>query len=481
MSLKNSPAAPAAPLGRQALEDRRLRRLPGRIRADVTGLRGNVSFANRIERAFAAVPGVARAEANPATGRVLVLYDAGAVPERTVLGLLWELEALQRRRTRRRRPGFSAQPPQSAASLLAQAFQPVAAAGLGIAIAVKVALRGQSPRARSEQLHAAAVSLAVTGGYPQIRGTLRRLLGRRVPVDDVLEYAGIAIKGVRESTLGLTADAAESLFEFLEQSGLRRAERLRRRSLRPRGKVHLRLRDGHEIEIPVSELQAGSVIRLDAPASVPADGVIVDGTALVDEWVFTGRLLGSRKMAGEALYLGTTIRHGGVLLKVQATGQWTRLGRMLSAAGRAPRRDGLPLDAVRAIVAAGRFGLIAGAATLLLTRSWRRALAVLAIMNPNTVLAPAIACAGAGAEVATAGGVQVLRRGALDVFRDVDVVILDKAAVLASDIPEISDVVLAADASRDRVLGLAASIVRHAPFSAARPILERALDARSVV
>jgi P-type Ca2+ transporter type 2C len=481
MTVKGGSVPLLPPLGRPALEDRRVRRLPGRIRADVTGLRGSAPFARRIERAFAVVPGIARAEASPQTGRVLVLYDPGVIGEHGVLGLLWELESLQRRRTRRRRTGFGAQPPRSAAGLLAQAFQPVVAACLGIGITLKVALRGSGPLASSERLNAAAVTLAVAGGYPQLRGTLRRTLGRRVPVDDILEYTSIAMKGARESTLGLTADAGESLFEFLEQSALRRAERARRRALRPHGKVRLRLRGGREIEIPVSELQAGSVIRLDAPGRVPADGVIADGTALVDEWVFTGRLLRSRKTAGEALYLGTTLRRGTVVMKVQATGQWTRLGRMLSAAATAPRRDAFPADAARAVLAGGRLGLIAGTITLLLTRSWRRALAVLAVMNPNTVLAPAIACVGAGAEVATGGGVQVLRRGALDVFRGVDVVILDKAAVLASDVPEVSEVVSAGEMPAERILGLAASVARHESFSAARPILERALEAGAPV
>jgi P-type Ca2+ transporter type 2C len=462
-----------------ALEDRRLRLLPGRMRAEVTGLRGNPPFARRIERAFAALPGIARAEASPLTGRVLIVYDGRVIAERTVLGLLWELESLQRRRTRRRRPGFGSQPPTTPGALLAQALQPVAAAGLAFGTALKVAGRGPSPLASSERLTAVAVSLAVTGGYPQIRGPLQRALGRRLPVDQCLEYAGIALKGAREASLGLTADSAEGLVEFLEQSALRRAERSRRRFLRPHGNVRLRLRGGGEMEIPASELQPGSTIHLEAPADVPADGVIVEGTALVDEWVFTGRTLRSRKTVGEALYLGTRLQSGGVLMKVQATGQWTRLGRMLSVAARAPRRDGLPADAVRAIMRAGKAGLVAGFVTLIVTRSWRRALAVLAVMNPNTVQIPAIACGGAAAEVAADAGVQVLRRGALELLRGVDVVVLDKAAVLTAEVPEVADIVAVEGAAAERVLGLAASLVRHQTFPAATCIFERALAAHA--
>jgi Ca2+-transporting ATPase len=474
MSVTLGPAAPA-------LEGRHLRRLPGRIRAEVTGLRGNPLFAARIERAFAAQPGVERAEANPATGRVLVLYDGGVISERTVLALVWELESLQRRRTRRRRPGFGAPPPRTPGLLLAQAFQPVAAIGAAVGSVLKVAVRGPSPRSMSERLNALSVCLAVTGGYPQISIPLQRSLGRRVPVDQFLNYTAIGIKGIRGAALGLTADGAEGLFEFLEQSGLRRAERARRRALRPHGRVRLHLRSGGEMEIPVSELQPGSAIRLEGPVDVPADAVIVEGTALLDEWIFTGRALRTRKIAGEAIYLGTRIQHGAVLARVQATGQWTRLGRMLSAAGRGPRRDGLPAAAVRAILRAGKAGLVAGCATLLLTRSWRRALAVLAVMNPNTVQAPAIACAGAGSEVAAGAGVQVLRRGALDVLRGVDVVILDKAATLAADVPEVADVIAAPGEDAGRVLSLAASLVRHEAFPGTAPIFERALEAHAAL
>ena len=49
--------------------------VPGRMRVEVLGLRGQVELARQIEDAVAALDGVTQAEANAQTGRLLALFD----------------------------------------------------------------------------------------------------------------------------------------------------------------------------------------------------------------------------------------------------------------------------------------------------------------------------------------------------------------------------------------------------------------------
>jgi hypothetical protein len=50
--------------------------VPGRLRVDVVGLRGQTELACKLTDVVASLDGVTRAEANPKTGRLLVTFDA---------------------------------------------------------------------------------------------------------------------------------------------------------------------------------------------------------------------------------------------------------------------------------------------------------------------------------------------------------------------------------------------------------------------
>lgn len=48
------------------------------------------------------------------------------------------------------------------------------------------------------------------------------------------------------------------------------------------------LREGREVEIPVADLRPGDLAVLKSGMSVPADGVVTEGSAALDESAVTG-------------------------------------------------------------------------------------------------------------------------------------------------------------------------------------------------
>jgi cation transport ATPase len=282
---------------------RRIRDLPGRLRAEVKGLRGNPRLAQRAERTLGALAGVRRVEANPLTGRVLILYAPGLTDLHVLLAEVTKLESSRAPRVSSRVQAPSTtlprRPVRGSAFLLAEALQPIVAGALFIGIALKVLLVGHHERAQSERLNALSVLVGTLSGYPQMRRATRRVLGRGTPVGLVAGYLSIGIKGLRESLLGLSADTGSHLFEYLEMSALRRTRRQLNRLLHHHGRARLMLAAGREIHIPVTELQPGELIRVEAGERIPADGVVEDGTGLADESVLTHRRF-SRARAREA-------------------------------------------------------------------------------------------------------------------------------------------------------------------------------------
>ncbi|WP_380282972.1 cation-translocating P-type ATPase [Kitasatospora purpeofusca] len=101
-------------------------------------------------------------------------------------------------------------------------------------------------------------------------------------------------------------------------------------------------RDGTETEIPAEQLVVGDVVLVSAGDEVPADGRIVEASALqIDESALTGESVPAVKDAGTVTaerpgpadqtnmaFMNTPVTHGSGLLVITATGAGTELGKI---------------------------------------------------------------------------------------------------------------------------------------------------------
>jgi Cu2+-exporting ATPase len=87
------------------------------------------------------------------------------------------------------------------------------------------------------------------------------------------------------------------------------------------------LLDGDERRtIPSNQLIAGNLVLVRPGESIPADGILVDGSTSVDEALLTGEATPKPKSAGDALVAGSINLDGVVQLRVATTGADTTLG-----------------------------------------------------------------------------------------------------------------------------------------------------------
>jgi H+-transporting ATPase len=96
------------------------------------------------------------------------------------------------------------------------------------------------------------------------------------------------------------------------------------------------LRDGEWRTLPAEQLVPGDLIEVARGDVIPADGVIVDGSAEADESVLTGESLPVEKQAGDGLFSGTVVSRGAPHGRVLATGQATEFGRTAALTGAEP-------------------------------------------------------------------------------------------------------------------------------------------------
>lgn len=83
------------------------------------------------------------------------------------------------------------------------------------------------------------------------------------------------------------------------------------------------LKDGVEIETPIDNLTVGDIIVCNANGMIPVDGVITQGSALIDQQILFGDIPPLEKRVGEQVFASSTIRSGRIFIRVEKWGAET--------------------------------------------------------------------------------------------------------------------------------------------------------------
>lgn len=80
------------------------------------------------------------------------------------------------------------------------------------------------------------------------------------------------------------------------------------------------IRNGHEIDIPIQQLQINDIVLVRPGEKIPQDGVITEGTASIDESMITGEPLPVTRSVNDFVIGGTIDIDGVLRIKVSRTG-----------------------------------------------------------------------------------------------------------------------------------------------------------------
>jgi Cu2+-exporting ATPase len=235
----------------------------------------------------------------------------------------------------------------------------------------------------------------------------------------------------------------------------------------------------------LSALAVGDVVLVRPGARVPADGVVVEGGADVDESMITGESRAVAKDVEDKVVAGTVAAGGSLRIRVSAVGEGTALSgimRMVAAAQTSASRAQALADRAAAILF--YVALASGAITLVFW--WTQGDREGALVRTATVLV--IACPHAlglaiplviaiSTSLGARNGLLVKDRLALERARELQVVIFDKTGTLTKGQPALAAI---SGADELELLRLAASVEADSEHPLARAIVAGAA-ARGIV
>ena len=96
--------------------------------------------------------------------------------------------------------------------------------------------------------------------------------------------------------------------------------------------------DGEVIDTPIEAIKPGDIVIVRAGEQIPADGHVIEGTSEIDRSLLTGESGLVRVRPGESVAAGSTSATGELMVRVEATGESTRVGRLMRVVEEESRR-----------------------------------------------------------------------------------------------------------------------------------------------
>ena len=244
--------------------------------------------------------------------------------------------------------------------------------------------------------------------------------------------------------------------------------------------------DGSEDDIPLTHVHLGDLLRVRPGEKVPVDGVVTEGSSAVDESMLTGEPMPVMKAAGEKLIGATMNTTGSLVMRAEKVGADTMLSQIVQMVAQA-QRSKASLQRLADTVA-GYFVMVVVAIAIITFFVWGllgpepswvfgliNAVAVLIIACPCALgLATPMSIMVATGKAATSG---ILFRdaAAIENFRRIDTLIVDKTGTLTEGKPTFERVIAASGFEDAEVLRLAASLDQGSEHPLAHAVVAAAL------
>ncbi len=234
------------------------------------------------------------------------------------------------------------------------------------------------------------------------------------------------------------------------------------------------IQDGIEIEIPLTDLGAGDIVLVRSGDTIPIDGLVTEGSALVDLRLLFGEEDPAPRTQGDEVFAGTTVLQGKLYISIIHSGQDSaiyQISQLLEQT--ADYRSDVQRQSEQEMALLAPIALAASGGALLLA-------------GPTVALSILTASPGVAFHFAGPFGILsaldkavhqriLIKDGrAFEILPEIDLIIFDKTGTLTSDIPMINQVITAPGHHPDEVVELAAIAEQHQTHPIAKAIRAKA-------
>ena len=231
-----------------------------------------------------------------------------------------------------------------------------------------------------------------------------------------------------------------------------------------------------EVSVAATELEPGDMVAVRTGMSICIDGVVEQGSAMVNQATLTGEPLAVERSVGDDVFAGTVVEDGSILVRVRANTAQTKLRSIVSLVQTADslKSEGQShMEDLANKIVPWNF-LLAGLVALTTRSLIKTSAALMVDYSCALKLTGSVAVMTAMSDAAKMG---VMVKGAkyFESFAKADTIVFDKTGTLTEAQPRLACVLTTDGWSEDEVLRLSACLEEHYPHSMAKAVVAEAL------
>lgn len=232
-------------------------------------------------------------------------------------------------------------------------------------------------------------------------------------------------------------------------------------------KTAIVLVDKSEIEIPIEEVEVGDVIIVKPGSKIPVDGIVIEGHTSVDESMLTGESIPVEKNVGDKVTGASINKNGSIKFRADKVGSDTALAQIIKLVEDAQGKKApiakladtvsgyfVPTVILISIVSALLWMVVGNKDLEFVLTIFISVLVIacpcaLGLATPTAIMVGT----GKGAE----NGILIKGGEALELAHKIDTVIFDKTGTITEGKPQVTDIVVTDNVSKDYLLQISAS------------------------
>ncbi|MFZ3518768.1 heavy metal translocating P-type ATPase [Vibrio harveyi] len=265
---------------------------PGRIRFKASALRHHKDVGTWIETSLMAIQGISAVRVNESAQSVVVEYDTQLLQAKTVEERLSQLDLAEATQEEAEHKFTRGDIAMNVIGTIAAALLPNRWGALSTATLIA----------------------------PTLFEGVSDLKDKNISVE-VLDAIAVGLSAWRgDYRTAMMTQSLISLGEYMEQKTSRNSDQLLADLMRPQESIVWRVDGTQRTQVNSTELDVGDVIELAPGVSIPVDGTIIKGAALINQSSLTGENVPVRREESAVVYSGTSVHEGTIQVRVDKVG-----------------------------------------------------------------------------------------------------------------------------------------------------------------
>ena len=218
------------------------------------------------------------------------------------------------------------------------------------------------------------------------------------------------------------------------------------------------IKNGIEIALPLSEVTPGDIISVNSGNTIPVDGLIVEGNAIVDQQQLTGEYQPAEKTVGDNVLAATIVLNGQIQIKTEQAGSATTAAKIDALLNNTANfKSNLQLRGETWADQTVLPSLAAAALSFPILHSVTGMAAILDCSFETRIMMLAPLGTLNHLKLASEKAIFIKDGCALEMACEIDTILFDKTGTLTSELPEIRSVIVCEGYTEKIVISYAAT------------------------